>query len=168
MNPTHGSTILVVVGCLTLALAACKSDPQPSAAAIESAALAALSTKPAPAPAAPAAPVAKPASASAPAPAVEDVGELSVQLFEKMADLFVAHRADCNALGNELQKLITDSRDAFVRVKKAGEKQTRKQKKAFERKYKTRLERSMAKMEPAIKACRRSKKVQSAMRSLPI
>jgi hypothetical protein len=142
--------------------------PAPAPAAAPAAAPVAAPVA-APAAALVAAPVVAPAPApvAAPAPA-GDIEEQSVAVMEQMADVFAANKADCNKLAAATDAFIKSNLGLFAKMKEAGAKQTRKEKKSFEKKYKARNLAAMKKMTPAINACARNKKVQAAMKSLPL
>jgi len=100
--------------------------------------------------------------------APSDVGELSITLTEKMADVFADNQADCDKMASSLASFIADNKDNFKKIKEAGEKQSLEEKKAFNEKYKERVDVAMKKMTPAIDACKANTKVQEAMKTMPL
>ena len=97
-----------------------------------------------------------------------DPAEQGVQLMEKMADIFEKNQADCDKLGNELSAFIKDHDADFKKLKEYGDKQTPEQKKAFDEKYKTRVQAAVTKMMGGAIKCGNNPKVTEAMKSMPM
>ena len=119
---------------------------------------------------------APPAGTGAPAAAdkkeeakpTENMEEKSLALMEKMSEIFSSNASDCDKMGTELNAFIKENSENFRKLKDYGEKQTPEQKKAFTEKNKGKMEATMKKMEPGLKACMTNQKVVEAMKSMPL
>src|SRR5262245_62408656 len=88
-----------------------------------------------------------------------DPAEQGVALMEKMADIFEKNQADCDKLGTELSAFVKDHESDFKKLKEYGDKQTPEQKKAFDEKYKTRMQAAVTKMLGGAMKCGSNPKV---------
>lgn len=96
----------------------------------------------------------------------DQVAEKSVELMEKMAELSVKHKSNCDELATQWTKLFDDNAKLLDRIKELNKSQTRDQKKAFDKKYRERNMAVMSKMTPAIEACRDNENLKKAMASM--
>ena len=146
---------------LLVSFAACKKDEKKEGdtAATGDTATPAEGTKPAEQPAE------KPAEQ--PAAGDAELEAKGVEVMTKMADIMDANKGDCDKMGAELSSFLEAEKGTLDQMKEFGDKQTDEQKKAFEEKYATQMEQAMAKMGPAIEACKDNAAVQAAMSKMP-
>lgn len=93
----------------------------------------------------------------------DQIAEKSVELMEKMADLSVKHKSNCDELATQWTKLFEDNAKLIDRIKELNKSQSRDQKKAFNKKYRERNMAVMKKMTPAIEACKDNENLKKAM-----
>lgn len=96
----------------------------------------------------------------------DQIAEKSVELMEKMSDLSVKHKSNCDELATQWTKLFDDNTKLLDRIKELNKSQTRDQKKAFDKKYRERNMAVMKKMTPAIEACKDNENLKKTMASM--
>jgi len=90
-----------------------------------------------------------------------------VAVMEQMASLVDANKNDCNAMGDKLDRFITDH-DALFKEAKAREAQMSEQEKQqFEARYHARLQGVVQKLQRGLSKCITNPKVSSALQKVP-
>jgi hypothetical protein len=93
--------------------------------------------------------------------------EKVAKVMETMATIVDDNKADCDAMGDKLSKFFDDSAAAALKEgKTANAKATPEQKKAWEAKYKPRIDAAGKKMQDGLMKCHTNARVKAAMEKL--
>jgi hypothetical protein len=107
------------------------------------------------------------ARAEAPPAGDAGLGEKAIVMFEKLADIIDANKADCAKMADGLNKFVTDNSAAIKDMQEKGKGMTKEQKDAWTAKYKDRLEKATTKMMGGMEKCQKDQKVMDAMKKMP-
>jgi len=94
--------------------------------------------------------------------AESNIAEQAVALFEKLANIIDADKADCDKMGNDVSRFADENAALLAAIRAHREKLTPEQKKELEKKYGDRMRAAVQKMMPGIMACSKNDKVKVA------
>lgn len=92
--------------------------------------------------------------------------EKVAKVMETMATIVDDNKADCDAMGDKLGKFFDDSAAVLKEGKAASAKATPEQKKAWDAKYKPRIDAAGKKMQDGLMKCHTNARVKAAMEKL--
>ena len=95
-----------------------------------------------------------------------DPAEQSVKLMEQMAEVMDKNKDNCDKMGDELAKFMTDNGKKIEELKKSGEGKSKEEQKEMMKKYEDRMKTVMGKVMGAGMACKDNQKVQDAMKKM--
>ncbi len=90
-----------------------------------------------------------------------------VAAMEEMANIVDSNKNDCNAMGDKLDKFLTDNAAFFRDAKERAAKLTDQEKKDMEQRYNARLQVVIVKLQEGLTKCASNPKVVSAIQKAP-
>jgi uncharacterized lipoprotein YajG len=166
-------TLKIALFSATVLAAGCKKSDKPATMTPEA------TTKPADPAAKPADPAAKPADpaakpadppAATPPAATGTNSELEtkgIAMMQRMATMFATDGKDCEKLATDVKAFIAQNKELLGQLMAMEKAQTEQQRAAFEARNKAVQEDMLAKMTPAVTACRDNKSLEAAMKEFP-
>jgi uncharacterized lipoprotein YajG len=168
-------TLKIALFSATVLAAGCKKSEKPATVTPEATAKpadpAAKPADPAAKPADPAAKPADPAAATPPAPAAtgtnSELENKGIAMMQRMASMFATDGKDCEKLATDVKAFIAQNKELLGQLMAMEKAQTEQQRAAFEARNKAVQEDMLAKMTPAVTACRDNKSLEAAMKEFP-
>jgi hypothetical protein len=99
-------------------------------------------------------------------PEVAALEAKSIEILDKIADIFTKAGADCDKLAVNLEHYVVENKQAFVQIKELARKQTAAQRADFTARTKDQTMQLVTRMAVSMQACGKSPAVMAALKKI--